>query len=75
MKQDSTHLTPAATKALITFITVVAVCLALTIYLGLTAPAEKGVADYFAHGVFSTLCALPAGAAWRAFSKALKGRP
>ena len=74
MEPDSAHLTPVATKELITFVAVAAICMALTIYLGITAPVEKRAADYLAHGIFSILFALPTGAAWRSFCKALTVR-
>lgn len=63
-----------AVKELLTFAAVAALCLAITIYVGVTAPADKGVADYLAQGLFSTLCALPTGAAWRSFRRAGKSR-
>jgi hypothetical protein len=69
MKASPTTLTPRAAKELLTFV-VAAVCLALTVYLGATAPAEKRAADYLAHALFSTLFALPTGAAWRSFREA-----
>ena len=74
MKQSSTHLPPLVTKELITFVAVATVCLAITIYLGVTAPVEKRLSDYLAHGIFSTLFALPTAAAWRSFRKALRAR-
>jgi hypothetical protein len=63
MKVSPTSLTPRAAKELIAFVGVAAAYLALTVYLGMTAPAEKSAADYLAQGDFSTLFALPTGAA------------
>ena len=70
-KRDGTS-RPAPTE-LITFIVVLAVCLGLTIYLGVNAPADKRMADRLAQGVFSALFALPTGFAWRAFRQAAGG--
>ena len=74
MKADRTYLKPRAAKELITFVAVATACLALAVYLGVTAPAEKRMADYLAHAIFSTLFALPTGAAWRSFRKVCQGR-
>jgi len=74
MERNSSRLAPAAKKELITFVGVAAVCLALTIYLGVTAPQQKRMADYLAHGIFSALCAVPTGAAWRSFRRTLSNR-
>ena len=70
-RQDGTS--RSAPTEIITFIVVLAVCLGLTIYLGLNAPAEKRMADHLAQGVFSALFALPTGVAWRAFRQAAGG--
>jgi hypothetical protein len=59
---------------LATFIVVLAVCLGLTVYLGVSAPAEKRMADHLAQGVLSALFALPTGVAWRSFRLATRGR-
>jgi hypothetical protein len=67
MKHQKTHQPGSARAAFVTFLAVFSACLALTCYLGLTAPAEKQFSDYLAHGIFSALFALPTGAAWRAF--------
>ena len=61
-------------KEFVTFVIVMAVCLGLTIYLGVSAPAEKGMADYLAQGVFSALFALPTGVAWQAHRQAMRGQ-
>ena len=64
----------SAPTELITFIVVLAVCLGLTIYLGVNAPADGRMADRLAQGVFSALFALPTGFAWRAFRQAARSR-
>ncbi len=58
------------TKELITFLAVTLTCLGLTLHLGLSTPAEKGLARYFVHGVFSALFAVPTGVAWRSWRQA-----
>ena len=43
-------------------------------FLGVNAPAEKGLRVYFAHGIFSALFAVPTGAAWRSLRQAVRGQ-
>jgi len=64
---------PAVTE-FVTFAAVLALCLGLTVFLGVTAPAQKRAADYLAQGVFCALFAVPTGAAWRSFRRAARGR-
>jgi hypothetical protein len=58
-------------KELFAFLAVLTVCLILTVYLGVTAPSQKGVTIYVAQGVFSALFALPTGVAWRSLRRAV----
>ncbi len=74
MKDRRGRIPLSAPTELITFVAVLAICLGLTVYLGLSAPAEKRMADYLAQGVFSALSALPTGAAWRSFRRASRAR-
>ena len=74
MRHRNDRTSRSASTGLITFVAVLAGCLGLTIYLGLSAPAEKGMADYLAQGVFSALFALPTGVAWRAHRQAVRGQ-
>ena len=69
----SRRASPAVTE-LYTFAVVLALCLGLTIYLGVTAPAEKRAVDYLAQAVFCALFAEPTGVAWRSFRRATRGR-
>lgn len=64
----------SAAKELLTFLSVLGICLGLTIFLGVNAPAEKGLRVYFAHGIFSALFAVPTGAAWRSLRQAVRGQ-
>jgi hypothetical protein len=63
-----------ATKELVTFVAVLIVCLGLTVFLGVSAPAEKRLTDYLAQGVFSALFAVPTGAAWRSLRQAVRSQ-
>ena len=71
-RQDRTS--RSVPKEFVTFVIVLAVCLGLAVYLGVSAPAEKRMSDYLAQGVFSALFALPTGVAWRSFRQAVRGR-
>jgi hypothetical protein len=64
----------SATKELLTFLSVLAICLGLTIFLGVNAPPDKGPRVYLAHGIFSALFAVPTGAAWRSLRQAVRSR-
>jgi hypothetical protein len=74
MKYEHSRHSRPVTKELITFVMVLAVCLGLTVFLGVNAPAEKGLRVYVAHGVFSALFAVPTGAAWRSLRQAVRSQ-
>ena len=74
MKRGQARISRPAPKELVTFITVLAVCLGLTVYLGVSAPAEKRMIDYLAQAVFSALFAVPAGAAWLSLRQEMRGQ-
>ncbi len=74
MKYEHSHPSRPVSKELVTFIAVLTVCLGLTIFLGVNAPAEKGLRVYLAHGVFSALFAVPTGAAWRSLRQAARSQ-
>ena len=74
MRRKQDRPTFSASTELLTFVAVLAVCLSLTVYLGVSAPAEKRMTDYLAQGVFSALFALPMGIAWRSLWRAVGGR-
>ena len=74
MKRERDRSPRSATKELFTFVAVFTVCLGLAVYLGVNAPAEKRLADYLAHGIFSALFAVPTGVAWRSLRGAVRSK-
>ena len=74
MKYEHSYPSRQVTKQLVTFVAVLAICLGLTVFLGVNAPAEKGLRVYLAHGVFSALFAVPTGAAWRSLRQAVRSQ-
>jgi hypothetical protein len=74
MKYRRGRISGSVPRELVTLVIVLAVCLCLTVYLGVSAPTEKRMGDYLAQGVFSALFALPTGVAWRLFRQAARNR-
>lgn len=74
MKRGQARVSRPAPKELITFLAVLAVCLGLTVYLGVNGPAEKRMIDYLAQGIFSALFAVPTGAAWLSLRQEMRGQ-
>lgn len=74
MKYERSRPSRPVTREFVTFVAVLAACLGLTVFLGLNAPPEKRLTDYVAHGVFSALFAVPTGAAWRSFRRAVRSQ-
>ena len=72
MKYEYSRPSRPVSKELVTFVAVLAVCLGLTVFLGVNAPAEKGLRVYLAHGVFSALFAVPTSFAWRSLRQAIR---